>query len=429
MVRKEREPDGQRVLLGDGAFVGDGIVETVRLVFLGLVLLAVLRLLFTLAGSIGHAAQAGRRNRRMRRDLRAYGFWPPVSILVPAYNEGPVIGPALNAALASDYPNFELIVIDDGSTDDTARRVAAVRERDSRVRLIVHPVNRGKAAALNTGLGSARHAFIVTMDADTWLTPRTVRYLTLSLLSGRHAGTTANLKIGNQTRLLTLWQQIEYVTGIHVERRTQSLFGCVMILAGACSGFRKEAVDAVGGFPSGTLAEDTDLTFRLLEEGFEVGFEPRAIAWTEAPSTVQDLQRQRFRWIYGTFQCITRHWRPAYASDNTLLKYLFLPNFVFSSILPVLFFPFFFAAVIQALIAGAWAPILLLPAYFAIDILATVVAFGIEGERRRLLIQVLPQRFFYVFLLTWVFVRVILAALSPRRPGWGNIRRLGMGGG
>ncbi|MGF1456500.1 MAG: glycosyltransferase [Alphaproteobacteria bacterium] len=410
--------------MGNGA--GDDIVETVRLLFVALVLLAALRLTFILAGAIMHAALARRQNRSLRRDLRAHGFWPPVSILVPAYNEGPVIEAALNAALTTAYPDFEVIVIDDGSIDDTVARVAAVRDRHARVRLVVHPVNRGKAAALNTGLRAARHDFIVTMDADTWLTPRTVKYLTLSLLSGRQVGVTANLKIGNQTRLLTLWQQIEYVTGIHVERRTQSLFGCVMILAGACSGFRRDAVEAAGGFPSGTLAEDTDLTLTLLEMGHEVGFEPRAVALTEAPSSVDDLQRQRFRWIYGTFQCIRRHWRPTCASSNTLLKYLFIPNFIFASILPVLFFPFFLGAVTQTLMAGSLGPILMLPAYFAIDILATVVAFAIEGERRRLLIQVLPQRIFYVFLLAWVFARVILAALRRSRPGWGDIRRMGM---
>lgn len=378
-------------------------------------------------GALIHAAREPRRAAALNADLRRTGFWPAVTILVPAHNEGPVIGPALASALATRYPRFEIIVIDDGSSDETARIVAAVSRADPRVRLIIHPVNRGKAAALNTGLRAARHDLIVTMDADTWLSPRTVRYLALNLLSRRISGVTANLRIGNQNRALTLWQQIEYVTAIHVERRTLSSFHCVTTLAGACSAFRRQAILSVGGFPSGTLAEDTDATLAMLRAGHRISFEPRALALTEAPTSLRDLYRQRFRWLFGNFQCVARHGLAALTSPNAALKWLGFPNLVLSGILLMLFFPFFIAGTIHALLSGMPAAVLLLPGYFAADLIASALGVFVARERAGLLLHALPQRVFYAFFMTWVFLRVVWAALRRDRPGWGTIRRVGMG--
>lgn len=407
--------------------VGDHTLFFVTSLLVIAVLIALGRLVLMVVGAIVHANQSAERYRSLSRDLRARGGWPPISILVPAYNEGPVIRAAVEAVMRSDYPEFEIIVVNDGSQDETASEIEPLTELDSRVRLITHPKNRGKAAALNTGLASAAHGIIVTIDADTWLTPRTLKFLVLNVLAGRYAGVTANIKIGNQNRILTVWQQIEYVTGIHAERRSLSLIGSVTTLAGACSAFDRKALEAVGGFPTGTLAEDTDVTLRLLEAGYRTTFEPRAVALTEAPSSLHDLYKQRFRWLYGNFQCVGRHLVPVFGAANGWLKWVAFPNLVLSGILLFLFIPIFLYALGRAIFEPSLATILPLPGYFAADLIASVVAFSIERERGRLMLHALPQRVFYLLFMGWVFLRVIAAGVMVERPGWAKITRVGMG--
>ncbi len=390
------------------------------------IVLALGRLLIMIGGAIVHVRGTRKRHARLHRNLRSRGFWPPLSILVPAYNEEPVIADALRSVLRSEYPHFEVVVIDDGSQDNTAREVLKVVQEDPRVRLIIHPKNKGKAAGLNTGLRAARHDVVVTIDADTWLTPRTLKYLALNMLSGDYGAATANIQIGNQQHLLTAWQQIEYVTGIHTERRSLALFGCITTLPGACSAFRRDAVEAVGGWPAGTLAEDTDITLRLLEADYRLAFEPRAVALTEAPSSIRDFYRQRFRWLYGNFQCLGLHMRPVFTTTNLPLKLFGFPNLAISGTLLFLFFPAFVFVTVQTIMNPNVLSMALLPTYFLADIMGSVVAFIIAKERKALLWHALPQRVFYLFFMGLLLIRVVMSSVFRVRPGWGKLSRRGL---
>ncbi|HEV7687037.1 MAG TPA: glycosyltransferase family 2 protein, partial [Acidimicrobiia bacterium] len=263
--------------------------------------LTVLTLLRSLAVVI-----LARRQVRLTRPAPAPTFFPPVSIIVPAYNEEVGIAAAVLSLVGNDYPTLEVIVVDDGSTDGTAAAVAAIG--DSRVTLIRRP-NAGKPAALNTGIAAARHDIVVMVDGDTIFEADTIRHLVAPMADPTVGAVAGNTKVGNRRGLLGRWQHVEYVIGCNLDRRMYEVLGCMPTVPGAIGAFRRQALAEVGGVSDDTLAEDTDLTMALNRAGWRVVFEDRARAWTEAPATFRQLWRQRYRWSYGTMQAMWKHRR------------------------------------------------------------------------------------------------------------------------
>ncbi len=229
---------------------------------------------------------------------------PSVAIVVPAFNEAVGIERAVRSLAASDYPHFEVVVVDDGSTDRTAQTVAAL-ELDG-VRL-VRQDNAGKAAALNTGVGLTDSEVIVMVDGDTLFEPGTLRQLVQPLADPDVAAVSGNTKVGNRGGLLGRWQHIEYVIGFNLDRRMYQVLQMTPTVPGAVGAFRRDALAEVGGVPGDTLAEDTDLTLAIGRTGRRVVYAEDARAWTEAPSTLTALWRQRYRWSFGTMQAVFKH--------------------------------------------------------------------------------------------------------------------------
>ena len=199
-----------------------------------------------------------------------------------------------------------MIVIDDGSTDNTSGVVREYFSDDPRVKLIT-VANGGKAAALNRGLAEARGDVIVALDADTYFQRDSISRLVCWFQDRAIGAVAGNAKVGNRINIITRWQALEYVTSQNLERRALATLGCVMVVPGAIGAWRREVLVKLGGFPSHTLAEDQDLTIALQKAGYKVLFDSSAIAWTEAPDTVEGLIRQRFRWAFGTLQCLWKH--------------------------------------------------------------------------------------------------------------------------
>ena len=232
-------------------------------------------------------------------------FAPPVSILVPAHNEAVGIERAVRSLAASRYYGaLEIIVVDDGSTDATAAIVAGLGLE--RVRLI-RQANAGKAAALNRALTASRHEIIVTVDADTVFEPNTLALLVLRFAEPDVGAISGNTKVGNRRGLIGRWQHIEYVMGCNLDRRIYEVLGYSPTVPGAIGAFRRQALADIGGVSGATLAEDTDITLDIGRFGWRVVYEARARAWTEAPSTLRALYRQRSRWAYGTIQSMWKH--------------------------------------------------------------------------------------------------------------------------
>lgn len=234
------------------------------------------------------------------------GGWPGVTVLIPAYNEERVIVTSIEAALASDYPELEVLVLDDGSTDGTEAVARAVE--DPRCRVVRDPVNRGKAAQLNKGFERARHELVAVTDADAHVHPQAIRHLVLRMeASPLLAAVAAGPHVTNRTRLICAMQVLESAAIIGLIRRTQSLTGRVGVVAGVLGLFRRDRVLAVGGYDGRMATEDIDLTWKLLLAGWHTAYEPRALVGMEVPSTLSALWAQRKRWARGQGEVLHEH--------------------------------------------------------------------------------------------------------------------------
>jgi biofilm PGA synthesis N-glycosyltransferase PgaC len=238
------------------------------------------------------------------------GGWPGVSVLIPAYNEENVIAISVAAALAADYPALEVLVLDDGSTDDTAAAAQRAVGADRRCRVIRDAVNRGKAHRLNVGLREAQHELVAVADADTHLHPEALKLLVTRLSRSHMVAAVAGAPhVTNRGRLLLAMQVLEAAAIIGLIRRTHSLTGRVGVVAGVLGLFRRDRVLDVGGYDARMATEDIDLTWKLLLAGWETVYEPHALVGMQVPSTLRALWAQRTRWARGQGEVLHTHLR------------------------------------------------------------------------------------------------------------------------
>src|SRR3989440_920464 len=243
---------------------------------------------------------------RFRR-LPSSDFAEPVSIVMAAYNEEKVIAETLRSLLSTDYKGeLEVVVVDDGSRDETAAEGERVADVDSRGRLL-RQENRGKARALQRALAAVHHGIVVFVDADTHFQRDTLSLLLEPLADETIGAVSGHAKVGNLRTFIARCQSLEYTCGFNLDRRAYTRWNCITVVPGAISAVRKQAIDRAGGLSLETLAEDTDLTLSLHRDRQRIVYVPQAIAWTEAPESVRTLARQRFRWAYGTLQCLWKH--------------------------------------------------------------------------------------------------------------------------
>ena len=349
-------------------------------------------------------------------------FHPPLSILVPAYNEGKVIEKTLRSLLDTIYPGeIEVLVIDDGSKDDTVAQVRAFT--DSRVRLLTQP-NSGKAYALQNGVDTARHEIVVFIDADTQFTPQTLSRLVEPFVDEKIGAVSGHARVGNLRRFLARCQDLEYICGFNLDRRAYAVWNCITVVPGAISALRKSAIVAAGGFSHDTLAEDTDLTLDIHRAGYRVDYQPEAIAYTEAPETIGTLAKQRFRWAYGTLQCVWKHGDIVFNRNYKALGWFSLPSIWFFQVVLVAFAPFIDILFIESLLLGEAGAIL---PYFAVfllmDLLLALYAVHLEGMPLRTAFRIIPQRFIYRPLLSYVIWKAVIHALRGAWVGWGKLQR------
>ena len=236
------------------------------------------------------------------------GGWPGVSVLIPAFNEEAVIGTSVAAAIASDYPELEVLVLDDGSTDGTEAAVVAASAGDPRCRVIRDPVNRGKADRLNDGFREARHELVAVTDADTHMHPQALKMLVARMRRSPLLAAVAGAPhVTNRGRFLLAMQILEAASIIGLIRRTQSLTGRVGVVAGVLGLFRRDRVLAVGGYDPRMATEDIDLTWKLLLDGWQTAYEPRALVGMQVPASIRTLWAQRKRWARGQGEVLHVH--------------------------------------------------------------------------------------------------------------------------
>ena len=239
--------------------------------------------------------------------------YPFFSIVIPCHNEQSQICDTLERLIDLDYPEFEIIAVDDGSTDQTGDKIRAMCADNPRLRAVYLKENQGKAAAMNIGSLVSRGELLLTLDADALISPEALRWIVWHFtMYPRVGAVTGNPRIINRTSLLAKIQTGEYATIIGLIKRTQRLLGKVLTVSGAIAAFRKTALHSVGYWDTDMVTEDIDITWKL-EKGFwDVRYEPRATCWIYAPETLKGLWRQRMRWSQGGVEVLRRHrdvWR------------------------------------------------------------------------------------------------------------------------
>lgn len=408
--------DDATALAVAGLTVAPDVVMT-WLFWFGIGSLTLMSALYVVLALIGHRRQTRRTWPELPEDRL-----PLVSVILPVFNEEPVIARTLAALRASDYPNLEVIAVDDGSTD---RTLAIMREHAASwpaLTVITQP-NGGKSIASNHGIMAARGEIVVTLDGDTLFEPQTVRMFARHFYAQdakRPVGAVAgHVKVGNRTGLLTMWQSLEYISGICVTRMGEGVAGAISIVPGACAAWRKEALQAAGGYSHDTLAEDADLTMTLQKLGWAVVQENRAVAWTEAPMTVRGLAKQRLRWTYGNLQALWKHagmlFRPRYG----FLGMVALPYTLLATLIPLVFLPLTVLMAGINLAAGNWQPIAAFAAFvLAIHAVICVLAIRMVGESWTHLLVVPVYRIIYEPLRAYLLYASLLQALRGRMIGW-----------
>lgn len=363
--------------------------------------------------------------------------YPAVSIIVPAYNEEVNAAKTLQNLLQQDYPNFEIIFVDDGSKDNTYQNVSDAFRNNDRVR-VFSKINGGKASALNLGISKSKNDYVVCIDADTQLKPNAVAQLMKrfaimdSSPIGNNIGAVAgNVKVGNENTMLTKWQSIEYTTAQNFDRRAFDLINGITVVPGAIGAFKKEAIEKAGGFTTDTLAEDCDLTIRILRSGYRVVNCTEAIAVTEAPETIKQFMKQRFRWSYGIMQSFWKNRDACFNPKYKALGMVALPNILLFQIILPMIAPLADIMLIVSLIWNRNDPAslhkieLYYLIFFIVDILVSVIAFLFEKEKLIKLIWLIPQRLIYRQLMYVILFRAIRRAVKGESQGWGMLQRTG----
>lgn len=350
------------------------------------------------------------------------GFCPPVTAIIPAYNEGRVIEKTLRSILASEYSGMiEVLVVDDGSSDDTADRVLAMASPQVR---LIRQQNSGKAHALQRGVDESANEFLIFMDADTLFDPAAIRHLLEPFCDARVGAVSGNARVGNTRRLIAKFQNLEYICGFNLDRRAYATWNCITVVPGAISALRKSAIHEAGGFSYETLAEDTDLTLSIHRAGYSVDYQPSAVAYTEAPETIPALAKQRFRWAYGTLQCVWKHGDIVFNPRFKALGWFSLPGIWFFQVFLVACSPFIDLLFLQSLLLGNYMEVLpFFSAFLLSDLLLAGFAVRLEGLPLSRALWIIPQHFVYRPLLSYVIWKSILHAMRGAIVEWGKLHR------
>jgi peptidoglycan-N-acetylglucosamine deacetylase len=407
--------------LAEAGYWGGHILFSMFIVF---IILAVSRILFL--------AIIATKKYLEDRKLVFSPFWlmpgaspPLVSIIVPAYNEEVNAVGSIQSLLKCDYPNFQIIFVDDGSTDQTYSKVKTAFSSNPAVQVFTKP-NGGKASALNFGIQKSPADYAICIDADTKLYPNAVSLLMQHFSNEKVGAVAGNVKVGNQVNLLTKWQAIEYISSQNFDRKAFSYLNAITVVPGAIGAFRKKAIEEAGGFTTDTLAEDCDLTIRILRCGYIIENENKAIAMTEAPETLRMFIKQRFRWSFGVMQTFWKNRDTLFNWEYKWLGWIAMPNIlIFQYIIPFVipmadFFMFLGLLTGNAAKIGWYYLVFML-----VDVGVALLAFSFEKEKKSMLIWLIPQRLIWRWLMWYVLFKSFRRAIKGELQNWGVLKRTG----
>ena len=252
--------------------------------------------------------------------LRANETWPGVSILIPCYNEGQNAIETITYALNVQYPEFEVIAVNDGSKDDTLEILLSLAQNNPKLKVVNLAENQGKALGLQAGALVSKYEDLVGIDGDALIDPFCLHWIVKHFIRyPQVAAVTGNPRIRNRTSLLGKIQVGEFSSIVGMIKRAQRSFGRLFTVSGVITGFRKAAVHEVGYWSPDMLTEDIDITWKLQSNGWDVRFEPRALVWILMPETLMGLWKQRLRWAMGGVQVMLKNFKVLFQPKQTHL--------------------------------------------------------------------------------------------------------------
>ena len=357
---------------------------------------------------------------------RSKKYSPHVTVILPAYNEEAVIKKSVQSLVRSNYHKISIVIVDDGSSDDTWAVAQSLERRYKRVSAI-HQKNAGKAAALNNAISRSSSDIIICVDADTLFPPQTISNLVRHFENETVGAVAGVVKVGNPNGILTKWQALEYVSGISIERNAQALLGAIMIVPGACGAWRRSTLQEVGGFSSNTLAEDCDLALKIQgTKHYRILQDNEAISYTEAPQSLMALTKQRFRWTFGTMQSLWKHRHMVGNEQHGWLGVYVMPSAIIAIAVPILFWPLIIILTIINILSGNYEVILL---FFALSLTAqmiiSLIGVVLAKERYSYLLAVPFARFAYGPIRMYILYKTILTILKGVDVGWNKLTRTG----
>ncbi len=346
---------------------------------------------------------------------------PRMSVIIPAHNEEKTIEATVLSVLESNYPNFEVIVVNDGSTDGT-KLVLAQLVSAGKIALIDRPQG-GKAVAVNTGVAVSSGEVILVIDADVAVERDVLSKLAVHFQDPAVAAVSGNIQVGNRPNLLTKLQALEYIRDLNLRRRAFDILDTIPVIPGATGAFRKSALKRIGGMDKDTVVEDMDLTLRIVKAADDVRFESHALSYTEAPENISAWARQRMRWYGGTLQCFLKHrkmWWKFGPLSFIGFPYLFVSMF-FIPVIELATMGLLFVYIYQQLFFGVLLAVL---SFLVIELVLSILAIMIDGEDWRLILYTPLYTFYYRFLVDAVRLRSYSSVLRGRL-GWYRTGRYG----
>jgi cellulose synthase/poly-beta-1,6-N-acetylglucosamine synthase-like glycosyltransferase len=353
---------------------------------------------------------------------------PFVTILVPCFNEEKVLKASLESLIKQNYPKFEILVIDDGSSDDTflIAKNMEFNHGDTRLKAYTKP-NGGKANALNFGIERARGELFLSVDADSKLSPDSIDLMVEYFEDEDIAAVAGSVYVTNTDNLWTKLQALEYIQGLNLVRNGQAYFKLVNIIPGPIGMFRKSAVQAIGLYKDDTYAEDCDLTLRLIESGYKIDYEIDAISYTEAPEDLLDLLKQRYRWTRGILQSILKHKKKLLHIYSDFSISMVLWYMLFEAIFWPIASIFANIFIIYVSLASGYGEMLLYwwIIFTILDVSASIYCVSVTKERMKLVLYSIYYRIFFINIINIAKVLASFEEFFGIEMSWGKLERKG----
>jgi cellulose synthase/poly-beta-1,6-N-acetylglucosamine synthase-like glycosyltransferase len=384
-----------------------------------------------------------------KQEGKPSSYFPSISIIVPAYNEEKCIAGTLETLIEAYYPDKEIIVVDDGSTDRTFE--IAQTYVDQGVKVIRRP-NGGKAAALNHGLKFVTGEIMVCVDADSMVGRTSLVEMMRKFEDPAVVAVAGNIKVLNRKKFIAGCQALEYIFDINIARRALDMFGAVIVVPGCLGAFRTEALRNSAGWDTETVVEDFDTTIKIfkggafdeyskarsqdpdiqattkgLKSGKVVQASSAAVGYTEAPETIRDLWKQRQRWYRGNFQTLFKH-RDAFI--NARYGALYSLSFPYIAI-SMLFIPLSMIAVtvtaIMAIMDGyVWQLLMIFGVFTILQVIISILAIELDDEDLKLAWYAPFFVLGYKHLLDFIKMKAFFDVLTKQKMGWDKLERIGL---